>query len=501
MKKIALLADGWRRYVTYSWVEGIMEGSKELGLDVCLYFYNTNGTWSQDLKFNKGEYALNDLPDLNSFDGVVFDCTNTTNQDEIQYIVRKLQSVNVPVVSIGYKVDGFYYVGNDNKRLFRKVMDHMYYEHGCKSFVFAGGPPYNYENRMRFEAFKKALSDYGIPLTADMYMFGDFDYQTGVRYMSDWHESKKPLPDVFLCANDNIAAGLCATAEVLGYKVPQDFKVTGFDNLDKAAYFNPQITTVEHNRGNIGRKALEIFKALWNGTGDASDKYLDSEFIPAESCGCPNTGRVDYCNYIKNIIKGSVAKEQEEDAVMILQKELEECNEYYDLFEKYSDYIQSMKCDGVYVVGVSDLAAARNNAHFRKHGYDIDDEVVLYADDKDNGKLEFKSVNDLMQYMQSVDKNTCYMYYSLHFRDEIVGYVYSEILSFCTTILSSLIYSLPFLRGLRIFLSKRYLRIQIMSLRISTTMMRSQAYTIVWHAMRWSFLCLLSLKLKTSAAP
>ena len=59
---------------------------------------------------------------------------------------------------------------------------------------------------------------------------------------------------------------------------------------------------------------------------------------------------------------------------------------------------------GVYVVGVSDLAAARNNAHFRKHGYDIDDEVVLYADDKDNGKLEFKSVNDLMQYMQSVDK-------------------------------------------------------------------------------------------------
>lgn len=38
MKKIALLADGWRRYVTYSWVEGIMEGSKELGLDVCLFF-------------------------------------------------------------------------------------------------------------------------------------------------------------------------------------------------------------------------------------------------------------------------------------------------------------------------------------------------------------------------------------------------------------------------------------------------------------------------------
>ena len=36
MKKIALLADGWRRYVIYSWVEGIMGGSKELGLDLAI---------------------------------------------------------------------------------------------------------------------------------------------------------------------------------------------------------------------------------------------------------------------------------------------------------------------------------------------------------------------------------------------------------------------------------------------------------------------------------
>ena len=102
MKKIALLADGWRRYVTYSWVEGIMGGSKELGLDVCLYFYNTNGTWSHDLKFNKGEYALNDLPDLNSFDGVVFDCTNTTDQDQIQYMIY--HPAKQPFIVVAYIV-------------------------------------------------------------------------------------------------------------------------------------------------------------------------------------------------------------------------------------------------------------------------------------------------------------------------------------------------------------------------------------------------------------
>ncbi len=75
---------------------------------------------------------------------------------------------------------------------------------------------------------------------------GDYDYETGVNYMREYVHSGSKLPDVFVCANDNIAAGICAEAEQWGYRVPDDFLVTGFDNLDKAAYFRPQITTVFH---------------------------------------------------------------------------------------------------------------------------------------------------------------------------------------------------------------------------------------------------------------
>lgn len=34
MKKVALLADGWRRLVTYSWVDGIMKGAREAGFSL-----------------------------------------------------------------------------------------------------------------------------------------------------------------------------------------------------------------------------------------------------------------------------------------------------------------------------------------------------------------------------------------------------------------------------------------------------------------------------------
>ena len=58
MKKIALITDGWKRYVTYAWVVGIMEGAKKQDVDISLYTFNTNGNLSHDGKYNEGEYAL-----------------------------------------------------------------------------------------------------------------------------------------------------------------------------------------------------------------------------------------------------------------------------------------------------------------------------------------------------------------------------------------------------------------------------------------------------------
>lgn len=35
MKKIALISDGWKRLITYAWVDGIMTRIRELGL-ICI---------------------------------------------------------------------------------------------------------------------------------------------------------------------------------------------------------------------------------------------------------------------------------------------------------------------------------------------------------------------------------------------------------------------------------------------------------------------------------
>lgn len=149
---------------------------------------------------------------------------------------------------------------------------------------------------------------YGMTLDDNPILCGDYDYETGVNYMREYVHSGSKLPDVFVCANDNIAAGICAEAEQWGYRVPDDFLVTGFDNLDKAAYFRPQITTVFQDREEIGKLCVDVLLRIWEGKPVEERNYIPVTCIYGESCGCPNNGMVNYREYIKEKIVAAVKK-------------------------------------------------------------------------------------------------------------------------------------------------------------------------------------------------
>ena len=423
MKRIALISDGWKRLVLYSWMDGILMRARELGIEINLYQFNANGNWSYDRKHNNGEYSIFYLPELEKYDGVILDCGNMTDVEQRDRIIKRLKVLEIPVVSIAYAEDGFYYVGNDNKKLFRKVIDHLYEVHNCRSFVFAGGPIYHYENLVRFESFKEAMEDYGITLTDDMYMFGDYDFGTGVRYIDEWVKSGRPFPESFVCANDNIAAGMCCAAQKHGLKVPGDFMVTGFDNLDKAAYYKPQITTVEHNRGNIGKNALQILVDLWDGKQVDNFCFLDSECIPAESCGCPNTGRLNYRDYVKWQIDYSVKNDVDAENVMVLENIIKESQSYEMLFKNFSDHILNLNCDGIYIVVNKILFDLETDAEFPKESWcKKEDMVVGYATERGKIFENVCTVEELEEYFRNESGTNGYICSPIHFRDNIVGF-------------------------------------------------------------------------------
>ena len=421
MKKIALISDGWRRYVTYAWVAGIMQGARQLGVDICLYTYNTNGNLSHDDKFNEGEYALLEQIDYDDFDGFIYDCSNIENPDVITATVERLKQVKVPVVSISYYVEGFHYVGNDNKNLIRQVVKHMYDVHGCRKMIFAGGPQYHYENIQRFEAFCETLEELGLPVSEESYMFGDFDFDTGVRYFSEWIEAGKELPDAFICANDNIAAGICKEAIRRGYDIPGDFRVTGFDNLDKAAYYKPQISSVNHNRGTLSNRAFDVLNALMNGEEVETYTYMQSEIVPAETCGCPNTGLVDYRDYAKWQIDYRVDLDRHEERTLELDKRFTECRNISGLFESLAGYIRTLDCAGLFICVDKALMEAMPESSFSEDRLDMDSLIVVAGEDRGKRLYSVRNYKDVKDYLASAERSRDYMFFPIHFRNQRVG--------------------------------------------------------------------------------
>ena len=183
MKKIALISDGWRRMITYAWVDGIIRRIRELDEDIALYQYNCYGNWSKDALHNTGEYNIYNLPDLSAFDGIILDGSNIVDVRQKEKIVERLQNCGVPVLSLDWYISGFYYVGADNRRPIRELMTHLYEVHGCRRFVFAGGPEDAFGNFERVAAYCECLKKYGMTLDDNPILCGDYDYETGVNYM------------------------------------------------------------------------------------------------------------------------------------------------------------------------------------------------------------------------------------------------------------------------------------------------------------------------------
>ena len=419
MKKIAMITDGWKRMVTYAWVDGIIRRIKELDEDICIYQYNCYGNWRRDKKYNQGEYNIFRLPDLNRFDGVVLDCNFTVDKERQQEMVSMLQKVTVPIISIGHAVDNCYYVGIDNAASMKQMMQHLHQVHGCTTFLYAGGPRGHYENYSRMKAVKDYILEHG--LTDCGSWFGDYEYSTGVEHMNRLAAEGQPFPEAVICANDNIAAGICARAEELGYRVPDDFIVTGFDNMEKAAYFYPQITTINNDRGRIAAAIVDMLHELWAGKQIESFHFVPTTCVYGESCGCPNNGSVDYRQYIKNQLIYNTQAQTEDEQRVAMEGRMAECTDFYGIFHEMAKYVINHDSDEFYAVIDKRLWDGIDEKILPVKGYAKDQLVVAYASQKTR-ELSFADVEELNEYMAQAESGTAYMFTPLHFRQHTIVY-------------------------------------------------------------------------------
>lgn len=65
-------------------------------------------------------------------------------------------------------------------------------------------------------------------------------------------------PTALFCSNDLLATAVIASIKELGFSVPEDISVAGFDGIRYGAYMSPSLTTIEAPGYEIGKAACHL---------------------------------------------------------------------------------------------------------------------------------------------------------------------------------------------------------------------------------------------------
>ncbi|MCB8838077.1 LacI family DNA-binding transcriptional regulator [Aurantimonas sp. VKM B-3413] len=174
----------------------------------------------------------------------------------------------------------FDYVGPDNAQGIDALIEHLT-NHGHRRLGFIRGPRNSSTACERYDRFVRRMGELALPLPRSAIFDGDYSPESG-RAAADamLNLPATERPTAILAANDFVALGLIDRARELGFAIPQDLSVTGFDDaFGEAAWHRvfpdaPRMTTVGQPRREIGRQAANLLLDRLADTSRAPTKII-----------------------------------------------------------------------------------------------------------------------------------------------------------------------------------------------------------------------------------
>lgn len=175
---------------------------------------------------------------------VMVDCaSNVINTDAVlsQNISGSYKAVRY-LMKNGHKEIGFF--GDINSSLSFKERWLGYYE--CMS-----------ESKVYSEGTLSKILDFSVinPMMENYILRNNFDEIKKIL------SKIKKMPSAWMCCNDMHAICLKNALESMGYRIPEDISIIGFDDIDLCTMVTPELTTIYVNKELMGKTAVR--RLLW----------------------------------------------------------------------------------------------------------------------------------------------------------------------------------------------------------------------------------------------
>lgn len=158
---------------------------------------------------------------------------------------------------------------------------------GHKRIAELSGPEDSSLCQFRHQGYQQALRRAGISMNNSYVHYGNFTFDAGAKAISQLLSLSSP-PTAIFCHNDIMAIGATQKAKQMGFRIPQDISIMGFDDIEFSQYCDPPLTTISQPRYEIGRQSMLMLLDLLKGHDVRSgSRLLESSLVIRESTAPP----------------------------------------------------------------------------------------------------------------------------------------------------------------------------------------------------------------------
>lgn len=223
---------------------GILEGATRLGQNTTVF---TVSSWTKDedriLRYCDGRV-----------DGLILVAPIDMNTEFSERLLRHTPFVMLHSNSVPANIDD---LDVDNEGGAYAAVQHLIglghrrIAHFAAEQVLEGA-------RLRLAGYRRALEDAGIAFDERLVFHGTFSDISGrarIHQLLDWSQDERPT--AIACVNDEVACACIDELGKMGFRVPDEFSITGFDDAPMARMTQPPLTTIRQPLRNMGRYAVE----------------------------------------------------------------------------------------------------------------------------------------------------------------------------------------------------------------------------------------------------
>lgn len=233
------------------------------------------------LSINSISMAENDpRVSVQNFDGVIILSQSESDDDFIRSVIDR----QIPAVILNRDVKSKHlnnFAVNDF--LGSKVATEYAIRKGHRHFALIEGIDAFTSTHQRTAGFFSALSDAGIALQDVIVKKGDYKPRSGNIAMRQILSSRQ-IPTCVITENDDMAVGAISACDEMGYRVPDDISIIGFDDMNYSKYLTPSLTTIRKPTTQIVQDGVDCLVRIIENEGEnVIQKVYDPEMIVRSS--------------------------------------------------------------------------------------------------------------------------------------------------------------------------------------------------------------------------